>query len=144
MHVVPFVTKVVTLGCNKNIIVNDYNQRLYRYNYPVNNNMDINIRHDIWCMNIWLNQPSICSRRINDYMYIHAFITNHIKISMYEFTTNNQHLACSLQVNTFKGSQRLDKKSKLWNSTQQTLISLYSNHINMFNRHSLSYHTIRT
>ena len=107
MHVVPFSSKVVTSWCKHHIIVNDYNQWLYGYKYPVNGYMDVNIRHDIWWMNIWLNQPCICSQQVSSYnqrLYIyiyidthkHAFFTNHIKINMYEFTTNNQRLACSL------------------------------------------------
>jgi predicted 2-oxoglutarate/Fe(II)-dependent dioxygenase YbiX len=65
MHVVPNLLKVVTSWCNKNIIVNGYNQRLY------------NIRHDIWCMNIWLNQPCICSQQFNGYnqrLYVYTCI----------------------------------------------------------------------
>jgi hypothetical protein len=67
MHVVPNSSKVVTSWCNNNIIVNGYNQRLYGYN----------IRHDIWCMNIWLNQPCICSLQVNGYnqrLYVYTCI----------------------------------------------------------------------
>jgi len=43
---------------------------------------------------------TISTAIINGYIYIHththAFVTNHIKFSMYLFTTNNHHLSCSL------------------------------------------------
>ena len=50
MHVVPNSSKVVTLWCNKNIIINGYNQRQYGYKYPVNGNMDItsDTTYDAW------------------------------------------------------------------------------------------------
>jgi len=50
MHVVPNSSKVVTSWCNKNIIVNGYNQRIYGYKYPVNGNMDItsDTTYDAW------------------------------------------------------------------------------------------------
>jgi len=105
MHVVPFVTKVVTSWCNKNLIVNGYNQRLYGNKYPVNDNINItsDTTYDAWTYDsinhayVHINSTAI----INGYSqrlctYIHTFITNHIKISMYESTTNNQHLTCSL------------------------------------------------
>jgi len=93
MHAVPFFSKVVTSWYNKNIIVNDYNQQLYVYKYPVNENMEItsDTTYDAWTYDS-INHAYVHNNStaiINGYMYIHAFIANHIQISMYKLTINN-------------------------------------------------------